>query len=295
MVRPGSVRRVNQPHFSEFDLSFDRQGLSHFACKKTLSGDGRFDLKRHTLLLAASVGFLLCSNVEAKWPTFKDKKSDSKSADGKSGGKFPTFEKVTDTVEKHFAQNRRYRQGDLLTTSMVESVFRKLEKINWKVSDRKDIQKMVLSDSDWMARQFSSDRGHEFMRQIADLPGGYDRVDRMRRMPYGQQQIAALIQGPDGSKLFEYMTTTQGGKNMGLMLSQGVNGEDFNQSTGRIYTELDLIKRLKKSYDREAVRRLKIEKGPEPKEQPGAKTKEPAPPVITPAQPKPQASDDPFE
>jgi hypothetical protein len=253
-------------------------------------------LKRHHLLLAASVGIALCSSVEAKWPTFKDKQAaDGKSADGKSGGKFPTFEKVTDTVEKHFAQNRRYRSGDLLTTSMVESLFRKLEKINWKVADRRDILKMVLSDSDWMARQFSSDRGHDFMRQIADLPGGYDRVDRMRRMPYGQQQIAALIQGPDGSKLFEYMTTTQGGKNMGLMLSQGVNGEDFNQSTGRIYTELDLLKRLKKSYDREAVRRLKIEKTPEPKEQPAPKAKDPAPAPNKPVQPVKPANDDPFE
>jgi hypothetical protein len=255
-------------------------------------------LKRHHLLLAAAVGFALGSSVEAKWPTFKDKQSaDNKSADGKSSGKFPTFEKVTDTVEKAFAQNRRYRQGDLLTTSMVDSAFRKLEKINWKVADRKDIQKLVLSDSDWMARQFSSDRGHDFMRQIAELPGGYDRVDRMRRMPYGQQQIAALIQGPDGSKLFEYMTTTQGGKNMGLMLSQGVNGADFNQDTGRIYTELDLIKRLKKSYDREAVRRLKIEKAKEskePAEQPAPKAGKAAPPV-EPVRPQPPVKEDPFE
>jgi hypothetical protein len=255
-------------------------------------------LKRHHLLLAASVGIALCSSAEAKWPTFKDKSADSKSADGKSNGKFPTFEKVTDTVEKQLAQNRRYRSGDLLTTSMVEPLFRKLEKINWKVADRRDISKMVLSDSDWMARQFSTDRGHDFMRQIAELPGGYDRVDRMRRMPYGQQQIAALIQGPDGSKLFEYMTTTQGGKNMGLMLSQGVNGADFNQDTGRIYTELDLIKRLKKSYDREAVRRLKIEKKLElkDKEQPAPKAPEPTPAPTKPTpQPTRPVNDDPFE
>jgi len=44
------------------------------------------------------------------------------------------------------------------------------------------------------------------------------------------------------------------------MLSQGVNGQDFNRPTGRIYTELDLLKRLKRSYDIEAVRRLSIEK-----------------------------------
>jgi hypothetical protein len=248
-------------------------------------------LKTYTLLLAASVGFVLCNSVSAKWPSAKDKQADSKSS-----GKFPTFEKVQQTIEKHLAANRGYRPGDLITSSDVESLFRKLERINWKVAvaDRKDILKLTLSSSDWMARQFSGDRGKDFMRQIADLPGGYDRVDRLRRMPYGAQQIADLIRSPDGYKMFEYMTTTQGGKNLGVMLSQGVNGADFNQSTGRIYTELDLTKRLKRSYDREAVRRLKIEKAEEAKEQPSAKAGEPGP-ATKPVQPQPPAKDDPFE
>jgi hypothetical protein len=250
-------------------------------------------LKPYTLLLAASVGLVLCNSALAKWPTFKDKANDKVPP-----GKFPTFEKVQQTVEKQFSLNRGYRSGDLITTSDVESVFRKLEKINWKVADRKDILKQVLSSSDWMARQFSTNSGRDFMRHVSDLPGGYDRVDRLRRMPYGQQQIAALIQGPDGYKMFEYMTTTPGGKNMGLMLSQGVNGADFNGSTGRIYTELDLLKRLKKSYDREAVRRLKIEKIEKtetPKEQPAPKASEPPAAANKPAQPSKPVNDDPFE
>ena len=249
-------------------------------------------MKTYTLLLAALVGFVPCNSVSAKWPS-----REKQAADGKSSGKFPTFEKVQQTVEKHFAANRGYRLGDLITSSDVDLLFRKLERINWKVAvaDRKDILKLTLSNSDWMARQFSSDRGKDFMRQIADLPGGYDRVDRLRRMPYGAQQIGDLIRSPDGYKLFEYMTTTQGGKNLGGLLLRGVNGEDFNQPTGRIYTELDLTKRLKKSYDREAVRRLAIEKAAEPKEQPAPKANEPAPPANKPEQPKPPAIGDPFE
>jgi len=238
------------------------------------------------------VGFVLGNGVVAKTPSSKDKPA----ADTKSAKKFPTFEKVQQTIEKHFALNRGYRPGDLITSSDVDPLFRKLEKINWKVADRKDISKLMFSSSDWMPRQFSGDRGREFMRQIADLPGGYDRVDRLRRMPYGAQQISDLIRSPDGYKLFEYMTTTQGGKNLGSMLSQGVNGEDFNRPTGRIYTELDFTKRLKKSYDREAVRRLAIEQAAESKDQPAAKAKGPVSPANKPApQYAPRGSDDPFE
>jgi hypothetical protein len=119
-------------------------------------------------------------------------------------------------------------------------------------------------------------------------------------MPYGQQQIADLIRSPDGYKIFEYMTTTQGGRNLGGMLSQGVNGRDFNSPTGRIYTEVELLKRLKKSYDIEAVRRLAIESESKPKDEPAPVTNETgkAPATkqqgSTPQQPQP-TTDDPFE
>jgi hypothetical protein len=243
-------------------------------------------------LLLAIVALALCGDLVAKTPVTKNKKAIP-------AGKFPTFETVSRTVAKQLAARDSYRSGDLLTASTVESLFRKLEKINWKVADRKDILKSVLSDSDWMARQFSTQNGRDFMRQVAELPGGYDRVDHLRRMPYGQQQMADLMRGPDGYKLFEYMTTTQGGKNLGNMLSQGVNGENFNRPTGRIYTEIDLIKRLKKSYDAETVRRLSVETPPQAEERQSSSKKEPtapaAPGTKTTKPPQQPVSDDPFE
>ncbi|HUE15944.1 MAG TPA: hypothetical protein VMR25_17365 [Planctomycetaceae bacterium] len=245
-------------------------------------------------LLLAIVALAFCGDLIAKTPTPKDKK------DKAANGKFPTFETVTRTVEKQLAARDSYRSGDLLTVTMVELLFRKLEKINWKVADRRDILKSVLPDSDWMARQFSWQNGRDFMRQVADLPGGYDRVDRLRRMPYGQQQMADLMRGPDGYKLFEYMTTTQGGKNLGNMLSHGVNGEDFNRPTGRIYTEIDLIKRLKKSYDAETVRRLSLETPAQAEERKSPPKQEPPAPAAssganTAKPPQAPVSDDPFE
>jgi hypothetical protein len=251
-------------------------------------------------LLLAVVALAVCSDLVAKTPTSKNKKEKPPS------GKLPSFETVTRTVQKQLASGRSYRPGDLITTSAVDYIFRRLEKLKWKVADRKDILKLVLSDSDWMARQFSSEQGREFMREIADLPGGYDRVDRLRRMPYGEQQIANLIRSPDGYKLFEYMTTTQGGRNLGGMLSQGVNGRDFNSPTGRIYTETDLLKRLKKSYDIETVRRLSLENDSKPKGESASTANGPStapttkqqpvatPKGSTPRQP-PVTTDDPFE
>src|SRR5271163_127570 len=106
-------------------------------------------------LLVLVLGIGMAGTLGAKTPVSKDKKS-SKS--------FPDFDVVARTVEEQLAANRGYKSGDLLTTSTVEPLFVKLEKINWKVVDRKEIIKSVLPDSDWLARQLTSRGGKTFMR-----------------------------------------------------------------------------------------------------------------------------------
>jgi hypothetical protein len=50
-------------------------------------------------------------------------------------------------------------------------------------------------------------------------------------------------------------------------VSEGVNGADFNKPTGRIYTERELLKRLRISYDAEDARRHGLD--PKPPTKPG--------------------------
>jgi hypothetical protein len=182
---------------------------------------------------------------------------DKRSADNTAPAQpLPPFDEVTQAVEKHFAQARAYRSGDILTREAVAPLFARLEKIHWKVEDRAEIEQQLLPGSDWMARQFATPSGRAFMRKMADLPHGFDRVDRLRRMPGGERQLADLVRSKDGYKMVEYMTTTRNGKNLGRLLSQAIDGSDFNNPTGRIYTELDLLKRLKKSYEVQSLRQV---------------------------------------
>jgi hypothetical protein len=186
----------------------------------------------------------------------------------------PSFDLVTKQVQQVLALDPDYQTGDLLTAPKVERVLSKLEKINWKIADAREIVKLVLSDSDWMAERLSGGDGKEFMRRIATMPGGYDRVDRIRNMPNGEYQISDFIESPGGYTMIEYMTTTQEGRNLGALVSEGVNGENFNKPTGRIYTERELLKRLKISYDAEVDRRKGLEPKPPTKpSKPEPKTK----------------------
>jgi hypothetical protein len=189
-------------------------------------------------------------------PPAKDKNQDQNKDSKKE---FPSFELVTSTVKERLAANRGYRPGDLITASSAQAVFGDLAKINWKVSDRRDIARLLLPDGDWLARQLNAPDARSFMRHVAEFPGGFDCVDRYRRMPYGQQNIVDMIHNPGGYTMFEYMTTTANGKNMSRMLTHDVNGANFGKTTGRIYTEKQLLKRLKKSYDQAAIKRLRIE------------------------------------
>ncbi len=211
---------------------------------------------------------------------------------------FPSFETVTAAVKEHFASRRGYKPGDLITLSAVEPLFGKLEKLNWKVADRRDILKLVMPDGDWLARQFRGSKGKDFMREIGGMPGGYDKVDRFRKMPYGQRRITDMIQSPDGYKMFEYITTTPYGKNLSKMMTKQVNGEDFNKPTGKLYTEADLLKRLKRSYDAAAAARISIEPSPVPPVPEAPAGKGAAGDGAAPAAPKtpaPAPINDPFE
>ena len=170
-------------------------------------------------------------------------------------GPLPSFDLVTKQVKQVLALDSEYREGDLLTAPKVERILAKLEQIHWKVADAKEIIKLVLPESDWMATRLLNGEGRQFMRRIAALPGGYDRVDRLRYLPEGERVVTNLLDGPDGYTMIEYMTTTRGGKNLGDYLSEDDNGAEFNKRTGRIYTEKELLKRLKVSYDAEEARR----------------------------------------
>ena len=173
----------------------------------------------------------------------------------KESNPFPKFEEIQQTVTKELGALANYKSGDLLTDRSVTPIFKKLESLGWVVAERKEIEKLLLPEGDWIARQFRTANGRKFMREVARNPSGFDRIDRLRRMPRGEQQLADLIRQPEGYKMIEYMVTTPGGKNLGKSLSKGVNGGKFNEPTGRLYTEKQLLDRLKQSHDAELQRR----------------------------------------
>ena len=167
----------------------------------------------------------------------------------------PSWGEIEQMVKHSLASRAGYKHGDIIAKSDVHKVLAKLETHDWTPADREKILKATPGDEEFIVQRLRAPEGANFMRHVATYPDGYDRVDRMLHLPNGPAYVADLITNPGGYKLFQYMTTAPGGIEMGRMLSETPDGQNFNESTHRLYTEERLLARLHKSYDAEKQRR----------------------------------------
>ncbi|WP_417387259.1 hypothetical protein [Gimesia sp.] len=165
--------------------------------------------------------------------------------------KVPLLDEVMQIIEEYFTDRKGYKSGDMLTRGEIKPLFRELQQAGWSVKAEKEILKRLHAETDYLATQLSTPKGVIFMRRVAQMPGGYDRLDHILVMPYGKRRIHEFINSPGGYTMIEYMTTTKGGKNLGKYLSQTRTGKGFNQPTPYIYTQTELTAALKQAYEKE--------------------------------------------
>ncbi|MEX2139321.1 MAG: hypothetical protein WD894_08675 [Pirellulales bacterium] len=165
-----------------------------------------------------------------------------------ASNKLPSLATVKAAVEGTLNQDRDYRPGDLLSQKRVAAVFSQLKAAGWDVPQSRELAARVPADNEFLVRALSTKKGIQFMRTVANMSGGYDRVDRLSRLPNGQQLVERLINGPDGHKLIGYLTESRGGQELGGMLGRTAHDADFNRPTGRIYTAKQLLGELGKLH-----------------------------------------------
>jgi hypothetical protein len=166
----------------------------------------------------------------------------------KASNKLPSLAAVKAVVEKTLGQDRDYRPGDLLSQRRVAAVLTQLKAAGWDMPQSRELMARVPADNEFLVRALSTKKGVAFMRTVSTMSGGYDRVDRLSRIPQGQQLVERLINGPDGYKLIDYLTESRGGEELGAMLGRTAQGADFNRPTGRIYTATQLLGELEKLH-----------------------------------------------
>ncbi|MBX9792649.1 MAG: hypothetical protein K2Y37_27425 [Pirellulales bacterium] len=181
--------------------------------------------------------------------------------DAQGRSKLPKFGDIAAVIEGHF-EELDMDPRDLVTRSDVQPLFPKLKAAGWQVPDADKIVELVPDDGEpWVLELTSTKAGQKFAREVGRLPAGFDKVDRMCRMPHGLTQLAGLINNPAGWKFFAYLSVSPGGHNLGEMVSRAPKGRNFNSRTGRIYTQEELLARLRETYDEQVAAGLSVRRG----------------------------------
>jgi hypothetical protein len=160
----------------------------------------------------------------------------------------PPFDRIESAVQRHFAGLDYYRPGDLISRSDVADALDYVGDVGWDVPDRAELEGRVLADNAFIVQKLRTKDGMKFMSQIASLPGGYGRLDRLSAISGGRKLIHTLIHDRGGAELIEYLSTTKEGSNLSGTLAGTKKGSKLNKPTGRIYTVEDLVEALSMLY-----------------------------------------------
>ena len=174
----------------------------------------------------------------------------SNAAEKKTKAELPSYSKVKQIVQLHFHTLYDFQKNDLITRSQVKPLFKDLRLLGWKVSDEKMILHKILVDHDFLARELRSPKGKKIMREISSTPGIYDLLKQMSNLRGGTKTVHQLLQLPNGAENIKTLKTTKRGKTILDGLQKGApKGTNINKPTGMIFTQAQLQKQLKISYE----------------------------------------------
>jgi hypothetical protein len=191
---------------------------------------------------------------------------------------FPEWSAVAARIDEHFKSVKEYRPGDMLSRGAVESLLAELAKLGWTVRDREAIMSQVTADKDLLVQQFSTPRGREFMRKVAQNPANFDHLHRLAQTSNGQRQVRDLMKLPNGPEVLAALASSPQGRDISRRIAAGPRTRNYDKPTGRIYTQQQLIVRLRESYAKELAERAKAK--------PDSTTAPDAPDVAEPLAPK---------
>ena len=148
-----------------------------------------------------------------------------------------------------------FDRDGVISRGQATHVMSQLMAKGWKIDNAKEVLERTLPDNDFLIRQLSDEAGKVFLKKIGDVEGSLDRLDRLARMPQGENNVNDLIRKvPNGYEWITSMSNTAHGRRMAERLEAAQGGQDFNEPTGRIYTVKALSSALEGHVTRNEAR-----------------------------------------
>lgn len=176
-------------------------------------------------------------------------------APSRAEGRRPTMQDVKALVQRHLTSKPSYRRGDLIAREDVEPIFNDLLEMGIKPFDnQEELYDSFLPADAFLVQFLRTPSGRAFMRQVYQVPGAYDRLERLAWLPKGQVLLQQLVRAPDGPVQFQRLTTAAGMQRVARQLGDDPRGSNFSLPTGHIHTEDQLLRRLEAISAKQGVR-----------------------------------------
>lgn len=166
--------------------------------------------------------------------------------------KLPPWALVQQAVAEQLSTLPNYRDGDLLTQSLVAPIFAGLETQGWRVADQAQILASVLPDDNALVAELRTAGGVRFMRKIAAYPQAYDEIDQLSQLPSGDLMVKDFLRFAHSDRTFTNKKGPSPAMYARLVPDQQrrdvPSPQDLQKPTGRVYTAAQFTARLQQSY-----------------------------------------------
>ncbi|MDP7020596.1 MAG: hypothetical protein QGG36_32650 [Pirellulaceae bacterium] len=175
----------------------------------------------------------------------------------------PTWRHIEEFVHRYLDGLSDYKKGDLLSQGHVAKMTAHMKKMGWRVREEKRLFKDTLPDSHFLVQQLHTRHGHRFMRNVQRHPQIYSKLERISSAHGGRALVRDLLKLPDAAK-YANPNRARGVPQMKDFLPKHGNSRqpqirDYNKPTGKIYTEDQLLKRLKEMHQRDLAALAQIQ------------------------------------
>ncbi len=165
----------------------------------------------------------------------------------------PAFQHVEGMIRAHFEEAKLGPTG-LVTREDVQALITKLGKAGWQVEDQQEILSRTLPESHVLVKTLRNKRGQRFTKKASKYKLLYDRLERISDVPGGKKLLRDLMKLPDAHR-YARPRASRGVPDLVSLLPKTGDGKkrrvkDYHQPTGNLYTQEDVLARLKESYDR---------------------------------------------
>jgi hypothetical protein len=164
----------------------------------------------------------------------------------------PDWKTVAATAKQHFQSLPNYQPGDVLSQGQIKPLLAKFAKAGWKLSDQDAFLGQICADDDFVVRQLRSKSGQKFMRNMRGSAEQYDYFRRLAATKGGDRAVADIMKLNNGNDVLAALATSKAGKDISRRLADGPKTQDYNTPTGYLYTETQILARLKESHTRDA-------------------------------------------